>query len=53
MERTSWPAPQTESFIERSLTLLTPTSSINPPASYRWLCARAIAPQLSIVLAPA
>jgi len=44
--------PQTESFTECSLTLLPPTSRINPPASYRWQCASAIAPERSIVLLP-
>ena len=50
MERTSWPVPQAEQSTVRSLTLITLTIRTNPTASYRWHCASAIAPQLSIDL---
>jgi len=50
MERTSRPVAQAEQRTVRSLTLLAPTSRSNPTASYRWHCASAIAPQLSIAL---
>jgi len=53
MEGTSWPVSQAERPTVRRLTLFTPTSRINPPGSYRWLCVPATAPQLSIVLLPA
>jgi len=50
MARTTWPVPQAERHTVRSLTLLASTSRTNPTASYRWHCASATAPQLSIVL---